>query len=263
MSRVVRPDPSRTIQLDGVGDVSRPVEVGRDATGLDHLSMRAYDFRAGQVIDGEAEGDEVVIVLLSGCVEIQIVGTDVDETYELAGRESPFEAPPHTVYLPPHHRYQLRMDRDATVSYSRVKAQGGRKPFHVPAADTPIHGLAGGIVRRDLMPEGASEHITCEEWILPAGAWHPMPGLRFEGTGDMHLDVLLHAVLRDRDEHLIAVTADANRPWLLRSRDTLAVPGAAFAFAVPPTSDAAILCFRAGTGPARATRVTENAVPPA
>lgn len=260
MSRIVRPDPRRTIHLDGVGDVRRPIEVGHDASGLTHLSMRAYDFLEGQVIDGEAEGDEVAIVLLSGRAVLRVMADGIDETYELTGRKDPFEAPAHAVYLPPHYRYQLRLERDSTVSYSRSEANGERAPFHATPESGNVETLHGGVLRRVLFGEDAAEHITCEEWILPAGSWHPMPGLRVEDPSGTRVDVLLHVLLSDPDAHVLATTADDERPWLLRHRDTLAVSGCAFGLAVPPSTDAAVLYLAAGSGPARTTTVAEPSV---
>lgn len=128
---VIPPDHDRTVDLPGVGPTPRPVDVDQATTGFqDLVSFRIYDFADGTVIDGEAEGDEVLVTLLSGAVSIEVTGPhegafrlDADGDWAL--------------YLPPRHHYRLTPLTPATVAYARARPTA----WAAPRAFRPVAGL--------------------------------------------------------------------------------------------------------------------------
>ncbi len=133
--QVIEPDFDRTVDLPGVGPCPRPVDIDRAITGFsDLVSLRIYEFADGTAIDGEAEGDEVLVVLLAGAVSIDVTGPHeasfrVDADGEWA------------IYLPPHHHYRLRPLAPATVAYARAR----------PTASEPTRAFrpTGGVMAID------------------------------------------------------------------------------------------------------------------
>jgi hypothetical protein len=128
MNKKIPSDPNRKIRLEDVGEVSRPVDIDQAVTGFSQLvSLRIYKFLSGQVINGEAEDDEVCIVFLSGDVTMEVTGKEY-HSWKIQGRKSVFDGLPYVVYLPPHYHYKLSLHTDAqgTNTYQAVKIlQGG------------------------------------------------------------------------------------------------------------------------------------------
>jgi hypothetical protein len=129
--QVIEPDFDRAVDLPGVGPTPRPVDIDRAVTGFrDLVSLRIYDFADGTLIDGEAEEDEVLVVLLTGAVTIDVTGP-----HEAAFR---LDADGDwAIYLPPHHHYQLRPLAPATIAYARARPSSAS----APRAFRPLNGV--------------------------------------------------------------------------------------------------------------------------
>lgn len=115
---IVRPDFERHIDLPGAGPCRRPVDVDRSRTGFsDLVSLRVYSFAAGVRIDGEAEGDEVFIVLMRGAADIAIS--------QNGGRVGAFslrrEGGSRVAYMSPHASYRLTAVADCDIAYARAE----------------------------------------------------------------------------------------------------------------------------------------------
>ena len=121
--KIIPPDFDRMIDLPGVGPCPRPVDIDQSVTGFrDVVSLRIYDFAAGTVIDGEAEGDEVLIVLLAGAATVAIAGPAEAEFRLDADGD-------WAAHLPPLHHYRLEPIADATVAYARARPLAALAPM--------------------------------------------------------------------------------------------------------------------------------------
>lgn len=111
-------DFSRRIDLEGVGPTPRPVDIDQSKTGFSKLvSLRIYSFAPGQPILGEAEGDEVAIVVLNGRCELAATGTR-NETFVLDDAHGA-----RAIYLPPNHHYRLSpISKIVDVAYARARS---------------------------------------------------------------------------------------------------------------------------------------------
>lgn len=164
-------DPTNLIELPGVGKVPRPTDIDGSNTGFEKLvSLRIYDFSAGQMIHGEAEGDEVIIVFLQGSVSVTVTGAQT-ETWEIRGRESVFAGPAQAVYLPPGYEYRLELRTDAQVAYARARAEGRFPPRLIEGAargqgETNVHKILG---------PSEAEALECFEVVVPGGASYAAP----------------------------------------------------------------------------------------
>ncbi len=166
-------DPTNLIELPGVGKVPRPTDIDQSRTGYKKLvSLRIYDFSAGQTIHGEAEGDEVIIVFLQGRLTVAVSGKQT-ETWEIRGRPDVFGGPVQAVYLPPGYAYRLEPHTDAQVAYARARAQGRFPPRLIEAA---AQGREGAKVSA-ILGAGEAEALECFEMIVPGGASYAAQGL--------------------------------------------------------------------------------------
>lgn len=121
--KLIASDFSRRIDLPGVGPAPRPVDIDQSTTGFDELvSLRIYSFAPGSPINGEAEGDEVAIVVLNGSCEIAVTGA-ISETFMLRA-----DGGPRGIYLPPEHHYRLTPLTSVDVAYGRARSRIERAP---------------------------------------------------------------------------------------------------------------------------------------
>ena len=174
MNRKLPADPARRIHLHGVGEVSRPVDIDASVTGFHHLkSLRIYHFLPGQVIDGEAEGDEVCIVFLTGDLTME-VGGPASHRWTLEGRQSVFAGPPHVLYLPPHYSYRLAPHTACEVAYARSSAKG-EWPTRLLRRESLAVQEEDGARMTHILGPGDAEALLCCEVVTKGRTWTPFP----------------------------------------------------------------------------------------
>jgi len=120
--QTIAPDFDRMIDLPGVGPCPRPVDIDQSVTGFaDLVSLRIYSFAGQAPIEGEAEDDEVLIVLLDGAAAIAVSGAQ-EARFELTVTGT------RAIYLPPDHHYRLLPQGKADVAYARAKPRAVKAP---------------------------------------------------------------------------------------------------------------------------------------
>ncbi len=129
---VIEADHNRTVQLTGVPDaVPRPVDIDQARTGFKALrSLRIYRFLAGSVVDGRAEEDEVLMVVLAGSVQLSMSQQELEHGSPkfVLSAVSNTDCEPCVAYLPPHGAYRLVPLSDAEVAYARATTATARLP---------------------------------------------------------------------------------------------------------------------------------------
>jgi hypothetical protein len=143
--KLVAPDFDRRIDLPGAGPCPRPVDIDCAKTGFDTLvSLRVYSFAKGAAIDGEAEGDEVFIVLMRGQADLA-----VESQGERVGPFALRGTGARALYLPPDAAYHLTAAADCDIAYARSKpdASQPRAVRDFTAADErlDVAGYASGM----------------------------------------------------------------------------------------------------------------------
>ena len=119
----------RYIELEGVGPVSRPVDIDQSLTGFASLrTLRIYRFEPGSVIDGHAEEDEVFIIVLSGSVELTMSVNSEEGTPVTLAAASSLPISACAAYLPPHGAYRLVPNSQADIAYVRATPVRSRAP---------------------------------------------------------------------------------------------------------------------------------------
>jgi len=141
---LIEPDFTRRIDLPGAGPCPRPVDIDQSVTGFaDLVSFRVYAFAAGVTIHGEAEGDELFIVLMRGTIDLAVrEGGEQVGVFSLdTGGES------RAIYMPPGSEYYLTAQGDADVAYARVRGEAAttRRTKVFSSADGRTLGQAAGM----------------------------------------------------------------------------------------------------------------------
>lgn len=114
--KIIPQDPTRMIDLPGVGPCPRPVDIHPGVTGFTRLkSLRIYRFQPGPAIHGDSEEDEVFITCLSGRIGIEFTGP-----HPLTCQRGAGEA----LYMTPLHSYTLTPLEPCLVGYARAEAAG-------------------------------------------------------------------------------------------------------------------------------------------
>ena len=189
MNKKIPSDYNRFINLEGVGDVSRPVDINQTNTGFSELvSLRIYKFLSGQVINGEAEDDEVCIVFLSGDVTMEVSGKE-NHSWTFQGRKNVFDGLPYVVYLPPHYHYKLSPHSDAEVAYARAKAIGHFSPRLIRPENIKTEILGEGLSEHQvshLLQTCEAEKLRCAEIRINGGHWQPYPPQSSEGLEQLN-----------------------------------------------------------------------------
>ncbi len=127
--RRIQANYDRYVELEGVGPVSRPVDIDQSVTGFETLrTLRIYRFEPGSVIDGHAEEDEVFIIVLSGSVELTMTVNSEEGTPALLAAASASQNSSCAAYLPPHAAYRLVPNNPADIAYVRATPVGSRPP---------------------------------------------------------------------------------------------------------------------------------------
>lgn len=149
-------DFTRMIDLPGVGLCARPVDIDQAVTGFSRLvSMRVYAFEPGPAINGEAEDDEVYIVLLSGAAQIEVTGAE-NAAFALTEKGT------RAVYLPVGHHYRLTPQARTEIAYMRAKPRGAKSPA----------GFAAGALPQLLPDPGYADRLSVR--LVEIGADRPL-----------------------------------------------------------------------------------------
>jgi hypothetical protein len=220
-------DPTRRLLIDGAGLVERPLEVTPELTGWAAPTARAYTYRAGQVIDGEAEGDEMVMLLLRGDVDLA-----ADGIVQRCVRVDPFADAAVVLYLAPGGAYRASVRADSHVLYCRAPAAGSR-PTRILAPD------AGELVTAEV-----AERLRIAEHRVGAGAWAALP---FDVRGA----VAYHRFVAPGGWALWPERAGAAVPEaavVVRDGDALAVARERLELAVGPDADLLAVTVAAAPG---------------
>ena len=223
---IFAPNFARRIDLPGAGPCPRPVDIDRFSTGFaDLVSLRVYSFAQGVVIDGEAEDDEVFIVLMHGKADIAISrGGEAAVSFALR-----HDGGMRAVFMPPHASYRLSAVTDCDIAYARAQSVGTAQPVvqgftatgsrldvigHATAMDLALAGVRAGedanLCGDGLLPErllhlragrtlsASVNGETVGDWASVAlGQNDPLALAINQGAGE----VLLITATKDHDLH--------------------------------------------------------------
>jgi 5-deoxy-glucuronate isomerase len=243
MNKKIPSDYNRFITLEGVGEVSRPVDINQSITGFSQLvSLRIYKFLPGQVINGEAEEDEVCIVFLSGDVTMEVIGKE-NHSWTFQGRKNVFDGLPYVVYLPPHYHYKLSPHTDAEVAYARAKVEGRFPPRLIRPEDMKTETVGGGLNEyrvSHILQKGEAEKLLCREIRVAGGHWQSYPPQQSGG-----LEQLIYCRMKNPNDFALMRLhgKDSDEAMTFVDGESLAIDKGNYTVAVPPDCELYSLHF--------------------
>jgi KduI/IolB family len=137
--KLLKADHNRRLEIPGVpGLVQRPVDIDQSQTGFDNLrTLRVYSFEPGAAINGHAEEDEVLIVLLAGSAELTVTEANAELGPVMLTGANSERISTCAAYLPPHAAYRLVPQTAADVAYVRATPINSRTPKLFTQANGP------------------------------------------------------------------------------------------------------------------------------
>ena len=241
---VLKADHHRHMQLAGVPDpVPRPVDIDQARTGFSVLrSLRIYRFASGSVIDGHAEEDEVVIVVLSGSVHLLLSEREVEEgspEFVLGAVDASYGLP-CAAYLPPGGGYRLTPQTDADIAYARATSAIRRPPAVFSAEMQPKAAGATALLTEAEYPQNLRVRV------MQARAAQERLDVLPVDTPECRYETLVH-LRTDPAQGGTTLSAEGAEPRALHSWDTVAVrPGEAPRLCLAAGSTALLLVVQAG-----------------
>ena len=157
-------------------EAKRTVKITPQSAGWKFIDFEVRRLEPAESTEGNTEGTEACLVLVSGKARIKGAGQD----FGLMGeRMSPFDALPWSVYLPPRSTWTIEAETPVEVAICRSPATG-KFPARAILPDE-----VGEIARgegtnqrfiRNILPDNApGETLLVVEVITPGGHWSSYP----------------------------------------------------------------------------------------
>ncbi len=159
------------------------VEVEPGRAGWRYLSFESRTLATGESIEVDRHGHETAVVLISGG-DLRVTTNAAGGARMLAGRTSPFAAPPSAVYLPSGARGRIEASVEpVSVAIARAPASGvvgaATGPIFVTGLDVEIEirgaGNATREVRHIVAPSFPADRLLLVEVLTPSGNWSSWP----------------------------------------------------------------------------------------
>ncbi len=144
--------------------------------GWKHTGLYIVDATNGTVHQLPAANEERIVVPLSG----SCVVTVGDETFELAGRPSPFHGPTDTLYVPTNTSLTVTASPGARIAIASAPTTVAKPIQFIPAAEVPIEFRGAGNASRQVHNFGRPEALDADRFIVvevitPGGNWSSYP----------------------------------------------------------------------------------------
>jgi 5-deoxy-glucuronate isomerase len=153
------------------GSHARVVHVTPASAGWTHVGFDLYRLRPGERAGADTLDREACLVLVEGRARVGAGGLDFGTVGE---RASPFEGPPHAVYVPAGSDWAATAEGEATLAVCTAPGiRGARPPRHIRPGAIAQHARGtGSNLRRiaDILPETEpADSLLVVEVVTPAG----------------------------------------------------------------------------------------------
>jgi 5-deoxy-glucuronate isomerase len=141
-----------------------------------YIDFKALRLRAGEIHAAETAGCETVIVFIEGSADVRC---GPQRWSEVGGRASPFDGPPHAVYLPQQAAYAVEARDDCEIAVCSAPARGNYAARLLTLQPQDAHERGTGNAQRTvyniLMDEQAASTLFVTEVVTPPGHWSSYP----------------------------------------------------------------------------------------
>lgn len=248
------------------GPDGRVVRITPESAGWRHVGFEVYRLGPGQAVRRQPVGLETCVVLLGGRCRAMAGGTDVGE---IGGRASPFDGPPHALYVPANSEYALEALTDPVelaIGTAAVEApSAGRAPRVITPDDVRVTTRGTGTMERTihdiLMEDQPADTLLVTEVLTPGGHWSSYPPHKHDTHDpprETRLEELYYHRLKRTDgwavQRVYAHDGSIDVSVSVRDGDCVLVPRGYHPVSAAPGFDLYYLNIMAG--PVRQWRVT-------
>jgi 5-deoxy-glucuronate isomerase len=236
---------------DASGSVLR---VTPESAGWEYVGFEVVRLDAGRTLDRETGRKEVCLVVLSGLCAVSAGETRWEEVGE---RESPFDGPPHAVYLPPGTAYRIEAKTGLELAITAAPAERGVEPRLILPEDAQVSTRGSGSAEREirdiLMAGQPAESLLVVEVITPQGHWSSYPPHkhdRDDRPNETYLEETYYHRIRPEKgfalQRVYTEDRSLDETLTVRDGDTVLVPRGYHAVSAPPGYDLYYLNVMAG-----------------
>ncbi len=156
---------------------NRGVSVTPESAGWRYVSFNALRIPNGGRFLLETEGSEACIVVIAGRCAVRVGEVGWPHVGE---RATPFDGPPHAVYVPPGMTAEVAAHSgDVEIAIGSAPAERGELARHITPSSMRHEVRGMGRMERTihhiLMEDGAAESLLVTEVVTPAGNWSSYP----------------------------------------------------------------------------------------
>jgi len=156
------------------------VNITPESAGWRHVGFQTFRLHVGQRLERQTKGDEACIVILSGRCRARAAEQDWPE---VGGRATPFDGPPHALYVPVGTEYALEALTDnlefAIGTGPVALPTQAHQPRLITPADVRVSSRGSGNMERTihdiLMEDQPAETLLVTEVLTPGGHWSSYP----------------------------------------------------------------------------------------
>src|SRR6266508_3059214 len=161
------------------GDLARgslTLDLDQDTAGWTYSSLRILELEPGARHRFETDGDEAIVLPLSGSASVDCEG----ERFDLAGRSGVFNGVTDFAYVPREATVTISTSTGGRFALPGARARRRLPPRYGPASDVPVELRGAGSCYRQVVnfctPDAfdADRLIACEV-LTPAGNWSSVP----------------------------------------------------------------------------------------
>jgi 5-deoxy-glucuronate isomerase len=247
-------------------DDGHVVTITPQTAGWRHVGFQSFRLRAGQRVERQTLAEEACVVMLAGRCRASAGGLEWQSVGE---RESPFDGPPHALYVPTGSRYTLEAlseNVELAIGTAPVpNATEARVPRLIAPGDVRITTRGSGDMERTihdiLMEDQPAETLLVTEVLTPGGHWSSYPPHKHDTHDpprETYLEELYYHRLKRSDGWAVqrVYTRDGTLDVSLavRDGDCVLVPRGYHPVSAAPGFDLYYLNIMAG--PVRQWRVT-------
>ena len=238
-------------QPDADGSV---LKVTPESARWGYVGFEVLRLEAGRTLERDIGGEEVCLILLAGRCNV-VVGEN--EWKDVGGRESPFDGPPHAVYLPPSTTYRVEATTRLDLAICSAPAERGVEPRHIRPEDVQVSTRGSGNAEREvrniLMEGQPAESLLVVEVITPNGHWSSYPPHKHDEDdrpNETYLEETYYHRVRPEKGFAVQKVYSEDRSldetMTVHDGDTVLVPRGYHAVSAPPGYDLYYLNVMAG-----------------
>jgi 5-deoxy-glucuronate isomerase len=229
------------------------VKVTPGSAGWEYVGFEVLKLETGGSVQRGTGGEEVCLVPISGDCSV----SSASGGWEIGGRESPFDGPPHALYLPPGSDYRVEATTGLELAVCSAPAERGVEPFMVGPEDIEVERRGSGNMEREvrpiLMAERPAERLLVVEVLTPNGHWSSYPPHKHDTDAppeETYLEeTYYHRVRPERGFAVQRVYTDdrsLDETLAVRDGDVVLVPKGYHPVSAPPGYDLYYLNVMAG-----------------